>query len=185
MSYVLCRSMKVQKADGSYEMRQPGQLVPEAAGWPNLGQWIRRGHITPVDSKVMPTRQGIRKPMRAVTAQDLEDWGDKKVVREHGEQPSDEGFDTFAAPVVEAAVPPRSSSRPPIPEQSADGRFVSKSAEVPVSKQTKRRAMEADLEELDRDSLYTLAIQNGLDIRKNAVKEKIIQVLLDHQAKHG
>ncbi len=37
--------MKVQKADGSVELRQAGEPVPEAATWANPGVWIKRGWI--------------------------------------------------------------------------------------------------------------------------------------------
>lgn len=85
MSYVLLRSMKVQKADGSYEMRQPGAAVPEAANWPNPGVWVKRGYIRPTDGKaVVMGERAARQPMRAVTDADLEDWQNRKVSRENG-----------------------------------------------------------------------------------------------------
>lgn len=58
--------MKVQKADGSVELRQPGAPVPEAATWANPGIWIKRGwiqaddHATAVESGYA---RGKLKPM--------------------------------------------------------------------------------------------------------------------------
>lgn len=56
MPYVALRSLKVQKADGSMELRKPGDLVPEADSWVDAERWVRRLWIAPVDSpSVMAT----------------------------------------------------------------------------------------------------------------------------------
>jgi hypothetical protein len=49
MPYVVIKPMKVQKADGTIEIRQPGEAVPEADGWANPGIWVKRGFLAPTD----------------------------------------------------------------------------------------------------------------------------------------
>lgn len=51
MSYIALRSLKVQKADGTMDLRQPGEPVPEAAKWRNLELWVRRGWVAPADAE--------------------------------------------------------------------------------------------------------------------------------------
>lgn len=71
MSYVLMRSMKVQKDDGTVELRQPGDPCPEAAKWPNPGVWVRRGYIKPIEAVNIPGYdRGKLKPMKEATAED-------------------------------------------------------------------------------------------------------------------
>lgn len=52
--YVCARVMKIQKADGSIDIRKPGDEVPEAKDWHNLAMWVRRGYIRPIDRVVIP-----------------------------------------------------------------------------------------------------------------------------------
>lgn len=70
MSYVLLRSMKIQKEDGTMELRPPGADCPEAEKWANPGVWVRRGYIKPKDpgvsqvydrSKLVPAKKATQK----------------------------------------------------------------------------------------------------------------------------
>lgn len=71
MGYVLLRSMKVQKEDGTVELRQPGAEVPEAEKWANPDVWVRRGYIRPTDSlAAKPYDRSKLKPMRVATPAD-------------------------------------------------------------------------------------------------------------------
>lgn len=47
MPYVAVRSLKVQRPDGTMDLRAPGQAVPEAANWTDVERWVRRGWIAP------------------------------------------------------------------------------------------------------------------------------------------
>ena len=40
--YKALRTMTVKRANGEYEKVQPGDLVPEAAEWPNLAAYLKR-----------------------------------------------------------------------------------------------------------------------------------------------
>lgn len=60
MSYVALRSLKVQKADGSLEIRSPGSPVPEAENWPSVDRWVRRGWIAP------GTAEAVKQSSKAV-----------------------------------------------------------------------------------------------------------------------
>jgi len=61
MAYVAGKQLQVQKADGTTEIRKPGDLVPEAKTWRNLDSWIAQKRILvvpdPVASK--PTREPL------------------------------------------------------------------------------------------------------------------------------
>lgn len=46
MSYIAARQMKVQVAPGKVEVRRPGEPVPEAEDWVNVGAYVRRGYLT-------------------------------------------------------------------------------------------------------------------------------------------
>ena len=48
--YEAIRSMKVQAKHG-VEIRQPGDAVPEAAGWANPDLWVKRGYLKKVEAK--------------------------------------------------------------------------------------------------------------------------------------
>jgi Rho termination factor, N-terminal domain len=73
MSFIACRSLKVHTAHGQIEIRQPGDPVPEAEGWPNPNAWIKRGYIRYVGEGVPPVgvERAKHRPPRAVTADDL------------------------------------------------------------------------------------------------------------------
>lgn len=73
MSYVACRSIKVQKEDGTMEIRKAGDPVPEAVNFANPELWVRRGYIRPDTNAPVPEyeRQKI-KPMREAKAEDVE-----------------------------------------------------------------------------------------------------------------
>ena len=43
--YKAVRSFKVQNADGSYRIVQPGEAVPEAESWPNRKAYIERNWL--------------------------------------------------------------------------------------------------------------------------------------------
>ena len=59
MSYIALRSLKVQKADRTLEIRKPGDPVPEAAEWKNLDLWIRRGFVAETDQETVRTKKDV------------------------------------------------------------------------------------------------------------------------------
>lgn len=71
--YKLLKAMKVQKADGTIEQRQPGDPCPEAADWPNAQIWVNRGHIAPTTAASTPGYdRGKLKPVREATLVDAQ-----------------------------------------------------------------------------------------------------------------
>jgi hypothetical protein len=54
--YIALRTMKVQNDDGTYRMVQPGDPVPEAAGWKNLRVYVntRRVALAPTEAHGTP-----------------------------------------------------------------------------------------------------------------------------------
>lgn len=62
MSYVALRSMKIQKPDGTMELRKPGDPVPEADGWSDPERWVRRQWIAPADGQTLRPMKPPRKP---------------------------------------------------------------------------------------------------------------------------
>ena len=73
MGYTCTKPFKVQKADGTMELRRPGQPVPEAAGWANPALWIKRGFIQADDHETAKASGYARdrlEPMREATAAD-------------------------------------------------------------------------------------------------------------------
>ena len=70
MGYITARSMKIQKADGTVELRGPGQPVPEAETWANPAIWVKRGYITPTDGELVEYSRKKLKPARPSTSED-------------------------------------------------------------------------------------------------------------------
>lgn len=155
MSFVALRPMKVQKADGSYDNRKPGDAIPEAATWPNLGNWIKRGYIKPKDGKAAYGQdRGARKPMRAVTPEDLAKWEAQKTAREQGTIEEGPGFTGDTTPgQVAGGI-----------EDSSGG------------------YTDEQLDGMKKAELLELAEGLGLDIDSHESKATIAQAILDAQA---
>ncbi len=86
MSYVAARSMKVQKNDGSYEIRQPGDPVPEAESWANPDAWVKRGFIRFVGngSGMSGIDRSKYRPPRAATKDDYAKRAARKAAKLKG-----------------------------------------------------------------------------------------------------
>lgn len=67
MPYVAIKSIKIQKADGTMELRGPGDPVPEAAGWRDTERWVRRGWIAPAEAKAAQPVKATPKPSVPIT----------------------------------------------------------------------------------------------------------------------
>jgi len=61
MSYIALRSLKVQKADGTMDLRAPGDPVPEAANWKDVDRWVRRGWLSETDPVTIKAKKAPRK----------------------------------------------------------------------------------------------------------------------------
>jgi hypothetical protein len=59
MSYIALRSLKVQKADGTMEIRRPGDPVPEAATWKDVNRWVRRGWVAETDPSTIKSKKAV------------------------------------------------------------------------------------------------------------------------------
>lgn len=88
--YVALRriEVQVQTPEGTrYEMRNPGDPVPEAANWPNPGLWVKRKIIKRVDGKPfaeLPRRAPVAP--RPLTQDDVAQREERNVRRLAGEQ---------------------------------------------------------------------------------------------------
>lgn len=45
MPYVALVALKIQRPDGTIEVRKPGEPVPEAEGWKNLDAYVRSRRV--------------------------------------------------------------------------------------------------------------------------------------------
>lgn len=72
--YKALKQLKVQTEDGKIEIRNPGDIVPEADDWPNLQPWISKGFIAPMDQETSSKHKWNRKkikPARNSTEDDI------------------------------------------------------------------------------------------------------------------
>lgn len=156
MSFTALRSIKVQTADGGYEVRAPGDKVPEAAEWENVAVWVRRGYLRPDDGRAdLLSYRGVRRPMRAVTADDLAKWQDGKMARAEGELPEEPGFDA-AGHIGPTDQLPQSSAPEPEPKLTAES-----------------------LQGLKKKQLIEIAEEIGLAVDHKASVADLIEAILD------
>lgn len=57
MPYIAKKSIRVKNGGGTYDVRNPGDAVTEAAGWKNLQSEIRAGRIKVTGPPVVPGKR--------------------------------------------------------------------------------------------------------------------------------
>lgn len=76
VKFIAARTFKVQQADGTNRVVKLGEEVPEAANWPRLDRWIKKGYVTVF---------GLKGPLSAVV-------GDKKAPPPMRRVPGDKDY---------------------------------------------------------------------------------------------
>ena len=78
--YITNKRIQLQKTtNGKTEMewREPGQPIPEAAGWRNLNTWISAGRISVVSESAI--KAAAKAPVKAPSAESFDDEAAKVV----------------------------------------------------------------------------------------------------------
>jgi hypothetical protein len=178
MSYTALRAMKVQTASGKYEMRKPGDPVPEAASWPNPGLWVKRGYLKKNDGKAAhEIERRAPKPPRPVTKADLQARAERQLLKDQGLPIPSTDFE----PASEHNIGPGKDQLPLVDNAPADDEGASTEttpAEVGAS-------AKGELEKLTQKELLKLCKSMKIKASKRATKGDLVDAILALSAQAG
>lgn len=177
MGYIALVQQKVQVTKGGktyYEIRQPGDPIPEAEKWANPALWVARGYIRADKNTVVPRgNANAPKGMRAMTKEDFAARAKRKQDIEAGvvELRPEPAFipDGKVGPVLDEPLDEVVAAAP----DEGDGEDA-----APESSETKAATDKAALLELSKKDLLKMAKKLKLDVAPAFSKEKLADAIL-------